>query len=192
MSGDCGMKGLSAEAGKGIAILAAMLAALLALAYLLFAWHADAQERLQQAVGQHDLVVARAAKAARAGASRLVAADGVEAMFLEGATPGLAIASFQRIAGDAATASGLSVLRMTPADVSEADPSAPYRLTIDAEGSLEQLRNFLVAIETGLPVLFVTRLDIQPAAAEGAMDEFPSEALRISVGVDAYGWRAEP
>lgn len=184
--------GLSAEAAKGAVILAGLFVALLALAYLIFAWHGDAKERLQQAAEQHDLIAARAAKAAREGTARLAAADGVEAMFLDGATPGLAIAAFQRLASDAATASGLSVLRMTPVDIDAGGQDAPYRLSIDAEGSLAQLQAFLAAIEAGLPVMFVTRLDIQPAATEGETAAFPSEALRISLGVDAYGWSASP
>ncbi len=183
---------LSAEAGKGVVILATLLVALLALAYVLFGWHVQAQDRLQQAAEQHDLVAARAAKAARDGASRLIAQDGIEAMFLAGDTPGLAVAAFQRIAGDAAAASGLSVLRITPVDDDEADQAAPYRLNIDAEGSLEQLRSFLLTIESGLPVMFVNRMELQPAASEGIVEEFPSEALRISVGIEAYGWRVGP
>lgn len=186
------MKGLSAEAAKGAAILAAAFIMVTGAAYLVFAWHGDVQERLQQATEQHDLVAARAARVAREGAKRLVAEDGVDAMFLQGATPGLAVAAFQRLAGDAALASGLSVLRMTPVDVSTAEQASPYRLSIDAEGSLEQLRSFLITLESGLPVMFVTRLDVQPAAAEGTADEFPSEALRISLAVDAFGWRDAP
>ena len=136
--------------------------------------------------------MARAAKAVREGAARLTAADQVEQMFLAGDTPGLAIANFQNIAGEAASASGLSVVRMTPVDVGDGGEGRPFRLSIDADGSLAQLEAFLVAIERSLPVMIVSRLELQPAAAEGTADPFPSEALRISVAVDAEGTGAKP
>lgn len=185
-------KRFSAEARKGIAILMAALLAVLAAAYLLATAQGEAQERLRQAQAEHDLVSARAGKAAREGASRLVAADGVDAMFLEGETPGLAIAAFQKRAGDAAVKAGLAVQRMTSLDAGDEGQGAAYRLNVDAEGSLEQLRNFLVEIESGLPVMFVTRLEVQPAASEEAQDPFPSEALRMTVGIDAYGRSGQP
>ena len=43
-----------------------------------------------------------------------------------------------------------------------------------------------------LPVMIVSRLELQPAAAEGSTDPFPSEALRISVAIDAEGTGAKP
>ena len=41
-------------------------------------------------------------------------------------------------------------------------------------------------------VMFVTGLEIQPAAGEGEADQYPSEALRATVRIEAYGWRAAP
>jgi len=185
-------KPLSAAARTGLAILAAAVLAVLALAYLLLAWQQAAEDRHVQALAEHDMVMARAAKAVREGAARLTASDQVEQMFLAGDTPGLAIANFQNIAGDAASESGLSVVRMTPVDVGDAGDGKPFRLSIDADGSLAQLEAFLVAIERALPVMIVSRLELQPAAAEGTADPFPSEALRISVAVDAEGTGAKP
>lgn len=185
-------KGYSAEARKGMAILAAAALALCVLVYLLVAWHSAEAGRLAQAEAEHQMVAGRAAKAAKDGATRLTAADNVAPMFLEGATPGLVFARFQSIAGEAATAAGLAVQRMQPADTGDAEASVPYRLTMDAEGSIEQLRDFLADVESGLPVMFVTGLEIQPAAGDGAADEYPSEALRMTLRLEAYGWRAQP
>lgn len=185
-------RNLSPEGRKGAAILAVVALAVAALAYGLFAWQGEESARLAQAQAEYDLVAARAAKALREGAARLSAADNVEQMFLEGATPGIAIASFQKLAGDAAAKSGLSVLRTTPVDAGDAGPDALYRLSIDAEGSLEQLTSFLAEVERGLPVMIVRRLEVQPAAAEGSSDPFPSETLRITVGIDAYGRGEQP
>ena len=192
MSAIRGNRGLSAEASKGAVILAAAALAVCAAAYGLFAWQEDASSRLAQAQADHDMVAARAAKALREGAMRLSAADQVERMFLEGDTPGLAVASFQKLAGDAAAKSGLSVLRTTPVDADATGADTPYRLNIDAQGSLEQLKAFLAEVERGLPVMLVTRLEVQPAAAEGTSEPYPSESLRMTVGIDAYGRGAAP
>ena len=192
MTRHAGAKNLSAEARKGLAVLGVAALALLCAAYLLYAWHAAAAERLQQAEAEHELVAARAAKAASEGATRLTEADNVAPMFLEGATPGLVFAKFQSIAGEAATAAGLAVKRMQPVDTGDADGGMPYRLNMDAEGSIEQLRDFLADVESGLPVMFVTGLEVQPSAAEGEDDQYPSEALRMTVRIEAYGWRGQP
>lgn len=192
MTRHAGARNLSVEARKGLAVLGVAALALLCAAYLLYAWHAAAAERLQQAEAEHELVAARAAKAASEGATRLTEADNVAPMFLEGATPGLVFATFQSIADEAATAAGLAVKRMQPVDTGDAEGGMPYRLNMDAEGSIEQLRDFLADVESGLPVMFVTGLEVQPAAAEGENDQYPSEALRMTVRIEAYGWRGQP
>lgn len=187
-------KGYSAEARKGMAVLAVAGFAVAVLAYLILAWQSQEAERLRQAQSEHEMVVARTAKAVREGATRLTEADDVAPMFLDGATPGLAFAKFQSIAGDAATAAGLAVKRMQPVDAGDGEGAMPYRLSLDVEGSIEQLRDFLADVESRLPIMFVTGLEIQPSAGEGEgeADQYPSEALRMTVRIEAYGWRAQP
>lgn len=189
----------SSEARKGMAILVLGALAVAGLVYLVFAWHAAEADRLRQAETEHEMVAARAAKAAGEGALRLTEADNVAPMFLEGDTPGLAFARFQSIADKAATDAGLAVKRMQPVDQGDGEAGTPYRLNVDVEGSIEQLRDFLASIESGLPVMFVTGLEIQPAGAaetagggEQATDQYPSESLRSTVRLEAYGWRAQP
>ena len=186
------VRGFSAEARKGVAILAAAAVAAIILAYLLISWHGAAVGHLQQAEAEHEMVAARAAKAQREGVTRLTEADKVAPMFLDGATPGLAFAKFQSIASDAATTAGLAVKRMQPVDTGDGEASTPYRLNIDVEGSIEQLRDFLADVESGLPVMFVTGLEVQPEASEGEGDQYPSEKLRATVRIEAYGWRGQP
>lgn len=182
----------SADARKGMAVLAVAAFAVAVLGYLILAWQAQEAERLRQAESEHEMVVARSAKAVRDGATRLTAADNVAPMFLDGATPGLAFAKFQSIAGDAAAAAGLEVKRMQPVDTGDGEGAMPYRLSLDVEGSIEQLRDFLADVESRLPIMFVTGLEIQPTAGEGEADPYPSEALRMTLRIEAYGWRAQP
>lgn len=184
--------GLSSEARKGVAVLGVAALAFMAVLYLLGSWQSVEAERLRQAEAEHELVAARAAKAQRDGITRLTAADDVAPMFLEGVTPGLAFARFQSIVGDAASAAGLEVKRMQPVDTGDGEGAMPYRLNMDVEGGIDQLRDFLANVESGLPVMFVTGLEIQPAAGEGEGDQYPSESLRSTIRIEAYGWRAQP
>lgn len=187
------MKNLSSEARKGAAVLAGAGAVLLCLLYLVLSWQWAAAERLSQASSQHERVAARAAKALRDGASRLTSADDLGPMFLGGETPGLSAAAFQSLAGEAAAKSGLVVSSLQLLETGDSGASTPYRLNVEATGSLDQLRDFLVAIETALPIMFVTRLELRPQAAEGSSDPYPSEALTIAnLHIEAYGWRAAP
>lgn len=180
----------SGDARRGMAVLAVAGFVLLVIAYFLVAWQQAAAERLRQAAAEHEMVAARAAKAARDGATRLTGADDVTPMFLAGDTPGLAFARFQSIVGEAASAAGLAVKRMQPVDTGDTEAGMPYRLNVDAEGSIAQMRDFLVAVEAALPVMFVTGLEAQPAAATGEAGQYPSEALRMTIRIEAYGWRA--
>lgn len=184
-------RGFSVEARKGMAVLAVAALAVATFAYLMLTWHSQESERLRQAEAEHDLVAARAAKAARDGATRLTAAADVAPMFLDGATPGLAFAKFQSLAGEAASAAGLAVKRMQPVDTGDGAGSVPYRLSVDAEGSIAQLRDFLASVESRLPLMFVTGLEIQPVAPEGEGDGYPSDSLRATIRIEAYGWRPQ-
>ncbi|WP_421693556.1 type II secretion system protein GspM [Aestuariivirga sp.] len=183
-------KALSPEARRGLAVLATGGLIFLFFAMVLFLWGNSMQEEVQRLRAERDMVAARAAKSSGKSATRLGTSDDVEGMFLQGETPGLALAAFQSVVSEAASASGLSVKRMQPLDSGDAEAGAPYRLGVDADGSLEQLRIFLAKIESMLPVMFVTGLEIRPSSSEGTQDPFPSEALKISVRIDAYGWRS--
>jgi len=184
--------GFSVEARKGMAVLAVAALAVGVFGYLVLTWQSQETERLRQARSEHDLVAARTAKAVRDGAARLTSAANVAPMFLDGTTPGLAFANFQSIAGEAAIGAGLAVKRMQPVDTGDGEGSVPYRLSIDAEGSIGQIRDFLAKVESRLPVMFVTGLEIQPVAAEGEGDGYPSESLRATIRIEAYGWRPQP
>lgn len=185
---------LSPEARKGIAILAGAGLIVAATVMGLAAWHSSLGERIAQQQTEHDLLSARAAKKAREGAGRLTAANSPERLFLAGATPGLTMAGFQELVGEAAESSGLNVVRIQPFETSDAEAQyeATYRLGIDAEGRLEQLQAFLISVEAMLPLIFVTGLEIRPQMASDAGDPYPSEALRASFRIEAHGWRDQP
>jgi hypothetical protein len=178
--------GLPPAARKGAVILALLLLVVLGLAVGLFAWHGAIGERITTQQAEHDLIAARAARKAQEGAG-----DGVEQMFLTGATPGLMLAAFQERVGESAARSGLTVVRIQGLETGDAEGKIPFRLGMDAEGSITQMRDFLVDIEASLPVMFVSGLELRPQAAVTEADAFPAEALRASFRIEAYGWGAK-
>ena len=82
---------------------------------------------------------------------------------------------------------------MTPLPGEAAKGLTPYRLAVDATGGIEQLRGFLADIESGLPLVAVTGFDIKPqTAASPGEQSYPSEALALSLRLEAYGWASAP
>jgi hypothetical protein len=184
---------LSARARKGALILLASAILLVALAVVPFFWNASLRERA--AAQEADLALVKARVLARQGARGpvLTEQDEVQSMFLSGATAGSTLAEFQTIVGEAATASGISVLRMQPLPTEEAAGLSPYRLAVDAEGGLEQLQSLLLDIEALLPVVIVSGLDVVPRSAGGSEPQpYPSEELAITLRLEAYAWRGAP
>jgi len=184
---------LSPKARQGGAMLLAAALLLLVFAAVPFFWQASLREQSGTLRAELDLLKGKLS--ARAGAAGPVLTDAapLDSMFLPGSTAGTTLASFQELVGDAAAVSGLSVLRMQPVPAEEKNGLSPYRLAVDATGSLEQLRSFLVDVEAMLPVVIVTGFEIQPQSAGGEdADTDPSDALAVSLRLEAYAWKGEP
>jgi hypothetical protein len=183
---------LSPLARRGVlAVFASclLLAGLAALPYVL-------QSRLAGEVAAQKAELALlTARASRVEARRqsLTMADQPERMFLSGATDGAALAAFQIFVNEAAAMTGMSVLRTQPLPGEETEGLRAHRLSVDASGSIEQLRAFLVAIESTLPVVIVTGFEIGPAASDAPEGEpYPSEMLSVTLRLEAYAWRGAP
>lgn len=186
------LRGLSPEARKGLLVAIGGLALLLAAAVLPYVWHAGLQEGVALQKAELELVEARASRAGDRN-PRLTEADKPERMFLPGTTAGTTLAAFQSLVNEAATRTGISVLRIQPLPADEVQGLSPHRLAVDAAGSLEQLRAFLAALESGLPIVIVTGFEIEPRSSEGpAAQPYPSEDLAMSLRLEAYAWRGQP
>ena len=179
---------LSPRARKGAVIAAAGIMLLLVIALLPFLWHAQMREELAAQRAELALVTARAERST--GLSfRITEADQPERMFLPGTTAGTTLASFQSLVNSAASRSGLNILRMQPLPSDEAAGATPYRLAVDMAGGLLQVRTFLADVETGLPLMTVTSLEIIPRSGE---DPYRSDDIAISLRLEAFGWRDSP
>lgn len=185
------LTGLSQQARKGGLMLLAGLVLLTALAALPFLWQAGLEEQARAGKAEFDLVSARVRRMAGDHRVRLTAADHPERMFVAGATAGTTLAAFQSLVSAAAVKSGLSVLRMQPLPAEAADGLSPYRLSVDATASIEQLRAFLADAESTLPIILVTGFEIAPRSAAGPAEQpYPSEDLAVSLRLEAFGWEA--
>jgi hypothetical protein len=107
----------------------------------------------------------------------ITADDDFGAMFVAGKTPGLGLAELQRRIGDIAAKSGMTVARAQPLGSGQDDGSV-LRMDLEMAGNIQSLRDFLLALETGLPVVFVREARI----AAG-----PDESLVVALQIESYG-----
>lgn len=183
------VSGLSPLARKGGLYVLAGFAIAILLAAMPFLWLGGLNEQAAADKTQYDLIAARAARLSENGRVRLTEADQPGRLFIPGETAGTTLAAFQSLVDEAAGKSGLTVTRMTPLPTEAQNGVAPYRLAVDATGSIEQLRGFLADIESGLPLVTVTGFEIKPqTAATPGEQPYPSEQLALSLRLEAYGW----
>ena len=192
MSALLSLQHLSPLARRGGAIIVLSGLVVLLLAALPYVWHASLSDRASAKSAELALLKERVLARAAAQGPALGADDAVESMFLPGTTPGTTLAAFQSIVSESAAASGLSVLRLQPLPTEEVTGLSPYRLAVDAAGSLAEVQSFLVDVESMLPIVIVTGFDIQPRSAASAEQPYPSEDMAVSLRLEAYAWRAAP
>lgn len=184
--------GLSPLARKGAVAATSALAVLIVFAALPFLWLARLEGDVAAQKAELALVTARAERTRNRGLA-LTAADQPERMFLPAETAGTTLAAFQSLVKDAASRNGMGVLRMQPLPMDEVSGAAPYQLGVDASGSLEQLRNFLADVESMLPLVIVTGLEVRPRVPAGAETQpYSSEDLAVSMKLEAFAWRGVP
>lgn len=193
MSLAAALSGLSPLARKGgLTMLAGGVIAVL-LAVGPFLWLGGLREQAAADKTQYDLIAARAARLAEGGGVRLTEADQPGRLFLPGETAGTTLAAFQSVVNEAALRSGLAITRMTPLPAETVEGLPVYGLSVDATGSIAQLRSFLADIESGLPLVIVTGFEIKPQAVAGSEEQtYASEALALSLRLEAYGGGATP
>jgi len=178
---------------KGAWIVLASLLLLLLLAIIPYVWHGSLRQQVATQTADLERVKARVLARESARGPVLTEQDQLQDMFLPGTTAGTTLAAFQTLVSEAAAASGINVLRMQPLPTDEVEGLSPYRLAVDAAGSIEQLQAFLVDVEAMLPVVIVSGFDIVPRSAGGSEPQpYPSEDLAITLRLEAYAWRGAP
>lgn len=194
MSGAQNKRRLSAKGRWGLVLVVTGLLALSAASVLPFVWTASLAAELIEKRNELGFMESRL-KAAKGGVKvRLTAGDNIEPLFVAGTTPGLALAGLQGFLGKLASDNGMAVERLQPLQAEHQGGLAVLRMEVEAMGSIESVRNYLLAIEAGQPLIFVNRIRI--AAPEGAAEAsgaLPSERLSVALQLEAYGWwEAQP
>ena len=178
---------LSRQGVFGATLLAATGIALGAMAAAPFLWSIGAQQALADARLELAFLESKLKPDGRAKPEGFTAADDVTPLYIGGATPGLALADFQRRIERAATEAGMDLIRSQPLQVEATPGQAALRMDIDVAGNLENLRGLLHTIETGEPFMFVTSAKIAPArSGDGGL---PSDNLTASLQLEAFGWQ---
>jgi hypothetical protein len=180
---------LSSRGFWGLAILLLGLAGLSAAAAAPFLWRPALAVRLDDGQRLMQLIESKLAQAEANRKPLLVTAANAGEAYVTGETAGLATASLQRIMVDLANANDMRVEKVQPLPADAKDGLARLRLEIETTGSLESLRGYLMAIETGTPLLFVKEAHVTTSASPGGdSSQLPSEALTVSLQVEAYSW----
>ena len=189
MSGATVKRRLSAKGRWGLVLIVMGVIALAAAAIVPFAWRESLAAEIVEKRVELRFIEGRL-KAAKGGVKvRLTAADNIDPLFVAGTTPGLALAGLQDFVGKLASDNGMAVERLQPLQADNEGGLAVLRMEVEAAGSIESVRNYLLALEAGQPLIFVNRARI--AAPEGAAAEsaaLPSEKLSVALQLEAYGW----
>lgn len=180
---------LSRQGLYGLLLLAGSALVLGGLAWLPFYWQSTIVDQTDQARTQLRFIEARINAAKGTTRPRLSAADDVSPLFLTGATPGLSLADLQARVASLATASHVTLARSQPLQTDRQQGLAVLRTEIEASGSIENLRDFLLALEAGEPLIFITQAQVNAPVADKTGDgALPSENLTALLQVEAYGW----
>ncbi len=189
MSAASGKRKLSGRGLTGLALVIAALAAMAAVAALPFVWYSASSAELADSRNALRLLEAKLKNATRGERPPLVVSDDIAPMFVSGTTPGLALAELQRLAGKLAQDNGMVVERTQLLPTENSGGLAVLRMEIETSGSLADLRGYLLAIETGEPLILIKEATIGvPAAAGDAGAALPSDHLSVALQVEAYGW----
>ena len=130
------------------------------------------------------LIEAKLASLARRSGPLLTDEGSVLEMFLKGTTPGTATAEFQTLLNTSAEKAGMVIERLQPMDTETRGDISVITMEIVAFGNLESLRTYLMAIETSLPIIFITDADISPQNT--TQSSFPSESLMVNLRLQAF------
>jgi hypothetical protein len=173
-------KWLSPQATGGLVILAFGLMLVIAAAVIPYYGIASAQQQLAERSGELRFLEKKLGAAPKS-RQAISAADDFTPMFVAGTTPGLGLAELQRRIGELAAQSGMTVARAQPLGA-DRDEGTVLRMDVEMTGSIQSLRDFLIALETGLPVIFVREAKVAAA---------PEGSLVVALQIESYGtWEA--
>ena len=177
---------LSTAGKRGVAYVAVFMLASAALATAPFMLAFNLKAEISEQEGMIALLTKRMEMAAQGPA--VVSLDKHEAadVLIHGGTAGIAAAEMQRQVAAVADASGLRISRMQSVNVSQNGGAVALQLELEATGKIEGLQNFLYALESGKPFVFVKDANISVAGAADPSAGAGQPSVRMTL--EAAGW----
>ena len=136
-----------------------------------------------------DMLALLERKMGAAGQGKRPAAFDANAVYVNGSTAGLAGAELQRIVAELAQASGMTLDKLEVLPPEDRDGATVVRLDVETAGTIEALRAYLHAIETGAPLIFVKEAHIGVDKQDNdTAATLPSERLTVALQLEALAW----
>ena len=174
-------KGLS-----GLIILLGLAAGMAAAAAAPFYWAASLEPQIAE---KSEMLALLERKMNSAGKNVKSVRIDTDAVYVKGTTPGLAGAELQRIVAELAQASGMKIEKLEVLPAEERDGATVLRLDVDTVGTIVALRDYLHAIETGAPLIFVREAHIGVDKLDNEdVAVLPSERLSVGLQLEAVAW----
>ncbi|MCB1379279.1 MAG: hypothetical protein KDK89_13080 [Alphaproteobacteria bacterium] len=183
-------KRLSRKGLHGLLLLLCAAGFLGGLAWAPYYWQADIENQRAERELELRLIESRLTASRDQKGPPLTQDDKIDPMFVTGPTTGLAMAEFQRILSDMAGKTGMVIERQQPLQTDAGPDSTILRMDVVATGSMDALRAYLLALESGLPVIMINEAEITPK--DNQQTEYPSESVRVALQVEAYGYHEAP
>jgi hypothetical protein len=174
----------------GLLLLAGAMLVLAGTAVLPYLWYDQVSDTVAERQLELRLIESRLTRNGQQKAPPLTSADDLNQLFLPGSTSGLTLADFQRLLNQTAEKNGMVIERIQPLQSDPEQGLSVFRMEAVATGNIEALRAFTLALETMVPMIFITQAQISPDEARRLKDpEYPSESLSLALQVEAYGWK---
>lgn len=173
---------LTSAGWQGLALVTLGAVALAAVALAPIAYAVSVGTSLDEARAFLSLLESKAQAAGRNPKPALLDAQGADSLFVTGRTPGLAAAELQRLAGASAAEFGITIERMQALETQRQGGMMLLRMQLDATGTIASLRDYLHAIETGTPLVFIREAHIGAGQGDNA------ESLQLRLEFEAFGW----
>lgn len=175
---------LSRKGTWGLFLITLAVAAGSALMFLPHIWYSQIHNVQVERERELRLIETKLASAASKSSPVLADANKVGEMFLQGTTQGTAIAEFQTLLNTSAMKTGMIIERLQPLQTETRSNISILNMEIVAAGSLESLSAYLLAIEAGLPIVFITDAEISPQ--HNLQSSYPSESLKVNLRLQAF------
>lgn len=171
----------------GLLLMALGCLALILFAMLPYAWTQYASAESESVLEEIALIESKLARAKTGTGPKLRQGTDVAPMFVSGTTEGTILAELQKVVAKKAQESDVQLVRFQPLQTDVDGQLTTIRMEVAASGSLTQLQQYALKLETGLPILFVIEAQMTPK--QQAESEFPSEAMTLTLKLEANGWR---